>query len=163
MPGKFIRSVGLRPFATFLFLVAGMDSSGQTCRSGLQTRARLERFQSTIFNREQTLRIWLPNEYRLPANAQKTYPVLYLFDGQYVLPECPETAWLPIDETVPQLIEKRKLQPMIIVGIDSETPRSHEYLPFKSWFEEPLDEPVGAKIPQFLSSEVMPVLCAKAH
>lgn len=147
--------------AGFLFLMASIYGSAQTCQSGKHTTAHIETFESSEFKRTQTLRIWLPGGYHSAANSEKKYPVLYLFDGQFVLPDCPETAWLPIEDSVPGLIQQHKLRPIIIVGIDSGPHRSHEYLPFKSWFEEPTDDPSGEKIPAFLSNEVMPLISAK--
>lgn len=131
----------------------GLTYAAEPCAP---SSARVETFQSTILNRTQAIRIWLPPGYDEPANIGRQYPVLFLFDGQEVLPPCIQDAWLPIDEALPSLIRSKKMPPIIVVGIDSGVHRSHEYLPYPSEFEEPEDVPTGRNIPDFLVKEVIP-------
>jgi predicted alpha/beta superfamily hydrolase len=144
--------VAIRTALVCLF-AASTASAAEPCTPGT---ARVETFQSTILNRAQTLRVWLPEGYDAPTNLQRRYPVLYLFDGQEVLPPCMERAWLPVEELVPGLIRSRKMPPIIVVGVDSGVHRSHEYLPYPNLFEEPGDIPAGKSIPEFMLREVIP-------
>jgi len=81
------------------------------------------------------LLIWTPPGYNDPANAAKTYPVLYMFDGQNIFEQLPGVPgeW-HADETATKLIESGKIEPMIIVGIPhAGSYRLREYLPFGSY------------------------------
>jgi alpha-glucosidase len=92
--------------------------------------------------------VWLPPGYDDPANARKTYPVLYMQDGQNLFEKLPglPAEW-NADETAARLIEEKKIEPIIIVGIphagegrmaeytpiaiyDGVTPRGKEYIDF---------------------------------
>jgi predicted alpha/beta superfamily hydrolase len=52
---------------------------------------------------------------------------------------------------------------MIIVGVDhAGSRRAHEYLPYKDYLDEGFsEEPAGRRFPEFLSSEVMPLVNAQ--
>ena len=75
--------------------------------------------------------IWLPPGYDAPENATRTYPVLYMFDGQNLFDK-PDTApgeW-GIDEVATALIKDNTMEPIIIVGIQhAGDKRTEEYLP----------------------------------
>jgi predicted alpha/beta superfamily hydrolase len=99
--------------------------------------------------------VWLPPGYDAPENRTRTYPALYLMDGQNVFDTRPGAAgeWRA-DETAAELIGSGKIEPLIIVGVPSVrdgAKRSREYLPF-----ELLDnvEPHGAEFVAFLVGEV---------
>lgn len=77
------------------------------------------------------LLVWLPPGYDDPANAKRTYPVLYLQDGQNVFEQLPGVPgeW-EADETAARLIKEGRIEPLIIVGIpNAGAQRSNEYLP----------------------------------
>lgn len=81
------------------------------------------------------LLVWTPPGYTDPENADRQYPVLYMFDGQNLFEQLPG---LPgewhADETATQLIESGQIEPMIIVGIPhADEHRLSEYLPFGSY------------------------------
>jgi predicted alpha/beta superfamily hydrolase len=98
-----------------------------------------------------------------------------LNDGANMFDVC--TAFRPkewkVDETAISLIAEGKVEPLIIVGVDSARPhtresvveerrvgsRPNEYLPFS---DESLDPPIphvhGAEYPRFLTREVMPFI-----
>lgn len=81
------------------------------------------------------LLIWTPPGYNDPENAEKSYPVLYMFDGQNLFEQLPGIPgeW-GIDETATELVESGRVEPMIIVGIPhSGAHRLKEYLPFGSY------------------------------
>jgi predicted alpha/beta superfamily hydrolase len=99
-----------------------------------------------------------------PATAKKTYPVLYLNDGQNLF-EASTSVFNPmewqVDETVRALLEKKEIAPLIVVGIDNagRSERANEYLPFEDKFlQPPLPNPEGNKYPDFLTQEVMPLI-----
>lgn len=76
--------------------------------------------------------VWLPPGYDAPENAQVTYPVLYMADGQNLFETViggPAAEW-QADETAAKLIAEGKIQPLIIVGIPhAKAERISEYSP----------------------------------
>jgi predicted alpha/beta superfamily hydrolase len=75
--------------------------------------------------------VWLPPGYDDAANANVSYPVLYLMDGQNVFEQPPGVPgeW-HADEIATDLITSGKVQPFIIVAIPHAGPaRFQEYLP----------------------------------
>ena len=121
---------------------------------------RVESFHSSIFGDTQTLRVWLPAGYRDPANATRRYPVLYLLDGQNLFDS--KTAMFgvewQVDETLTRLISEGKVEPVIVVGIDSPpgTRREAEYLPYPDYLNEPQTVVEGTRFPDFMVTEVLP-------
>ncbi|MGA2372075.1 MAG: alpha/beta hydrolase-fold protein [Candidatus Korobacteraceae bacterium] len=122
-------------------------------------------FESKIFHNTRMLRVLVPANYFSPHNAHRSYPVLYLQDGQNLFDEAtsPKGEW-HVDETVEHLVGGFKIPPMFVVGIDNagET-RSPEYLPYP----DPLngkdgvaDEKnlQGKEYARFLTTEVMPFI-----
>ncbi len=75
--------------------------------------------------------IWLPPGYNDPANATRTYPVIYMFDGQNLF-EKSESApgeW-GMDEIATNLINNKAMEPTIIVGLQhAGSLRTSEYVP----------------------------------
>lgn len=72
--------------------------------------------------------VWLPPGYE---SGDRSYPVLYLMDGQNVFMQQPGTPgeW-HADESATELIEAGEVEPMIIVGVPhSGFSRADEYLP----------------------------------
>ncbi|HXC96509.1 MAG TPA: alpha/beta hydrolase-fold protein [Edaphobacter sp.] len=132
-----------------------------TVVGALQTRT----LTSTTFGDPQTLRIWLPPGYNDPANAQKRYPVLYMFDGENLFDACTSSLhreWR-IDESLTRLIAANLIEPLIVVGIDSPGKRrADEYIPYADpFFSAP--EPHGRLLPEFLATEVLPLINRELH
>jgi predicted alpha/beta superfamily hydrolase len=101
------------------------------------------------------LLIWLPPGYDAPENANVSYPVLYMQDGQNLFEKMPGTGgeW-GADEAATKLITSGETQPFIIVGIPhSEALRISEYLPV-----EALDnvKPGADAYVDFVVKDVMP-------
>lgn len=99
--------------------------------------------------------IWLPEEYSDPENSHKTYPVLYMFDGQNLFEQLPNVPgeW-NIDETLTELIEYDRVEPMIVVGIPhSGEYRIQEFMPFGEYQGIEGD---GKACMQWILDEVMP-------
>lgn len=78
-------------------------------------------------DRERTVRVLLPRDY---ANTNRSYPVLYMQDGQNLFE--PETAFGGRDWQIPATLFKQPLRRQaIIVGIDNgEENRLNEYAPY---------------------------------
>jgi predicted alpha/beta superfamily hydrolase len=122
-------------------------------------------FQSKIFHNTRMLRVLVPANYFSPHNAHRSYPVLYLQDGQNLFDEATSSKgeW-HVDETVEHLVGGFKIPPMFVVGIDNAgDTRSSEYLPYP----DPLNEKDGAadeknvqgkEYTRFLTTEVMPFI-----
>ncbi len=119
---------------------------------------RFHQLESKVFGNTRMLRVLVPPDYR---KGGKTYPVLYLNDGQNLFdPNTSQVSQIEwgADETVLSLISDRKIEPLIIVGIDNvgRRERANEYLPWKDEFlKPPLENPQGEKYPEFVLDEVM--------
>jgi predicted alpha/beta superfamily hydrolase len=101
------------------------------------------------------LLVWLPPGYDAPENRTRTYPVLYMMDGQHLFEkiDAAPASW-SADETAAKQIADGKVEPLIIVGIPNAAGlRSQEYLPFAMVDKV---EPHGAEFIQFLVGEVKP-------
>lgn len=120
-------------------------------------------FQSKIYHTTRTLRVLVPANYFSPHNTHRSYPVLYLQDGQNLFDETTSHSgeW-HVDETVEHLVGGFKIPPMFVVGIDNAgDKRSSEYLPYP----DPLNkndnvaetkDVHGQEYAKFLITEVMP-------
>ncbi|MFT3787271.1 MAG: alpha/beta hydrolase-fold protein [Tepidisphaeraceae bacterium] len=92
-----------------------------------------EGFQSKALGNSRTIRVWLPPGYG-KQDRTKHYPVLYMHDGQNLFDKATSFAgeW-QLDETATKLIEDKKIEPIIIVGIDNTgVTRTDEYTPVKA-------------------------------
>lgn len=99
--------------------------------------------------------VWLPPGYNDAANASRTYPVLYLQDGQNLFEKVGAIpAEWGVDETAGALIAAGKIEPLIIVGIpNAEAQRIREYSPIDLVDNQPAR---GQAYVQFLVNEVKP-------
>lgn len=101
------------------------------------------------------LLVWLPPGYDDAHNAEKRYPVLYMFDGQNLFEQLPGVPgeW-NADETAQRLVESGKVEPLIIVGIPhAGEHRTSEYMPIGSYRGIDGD---GAACLDWVEREVMP-------
>ena len=145
--------------------IGGLGSAEQRCKSTVVGDLRVEQFDSRLYGRSVTVRIWLPPGYGDASNATHKYPTLYLFDGQTAFDEC--TAFhgeheLRVDETVTKLVNEHKIPPIIVIGIDSTEHRAYEYSPYR----EPITnarapEPIGKILRSFLADEVIPFISSR--
>jgi len=166
-----------------LFLISrfpdGQEARGETSVSSpAQAESEKERtvvatleiapFTSKIFHNTRMLRVWLPPSYSSADNVQRSYPVLYLQDGQNLFDEVANHAgkW-HVNTTVDQLVASSQIPPMIVVGIDYPgQERSSEYLPYPDPHHKQHDVPVprqfrGKDYATFLLTEVMPFIGSK--
>jgi enterochelin esterase-like enzyme len=110
--------------------IANVGVGQQPCKSTVVGDLRIEQFQSKIFDRMITVRVWLPSGYTDVSQTSKKYPTLYLLDGQNAFAQC--TAFkgeraLQLDETITRLIAEHKIAPMIVVGVDSAHGEGRDY------------------------------------
>jgi predicted alpha/beta superfamily hydrolase len=133
------------------------------CASTATGDLHVHTLDSRIFGNTRKIRVLLPPDYDLPANAAVTYPVLYLLDGQNLFDRClsdvSHEEW-GVDETVYRLIREKKIPPMIVVGVDhAGKDRAKEYLPYRDFVGNPeMEEPEGKRFPDFMTREVMPLV-----
>jgi len=151
----------------FVLLMSGrLVAQAPGCKPSVVGDLRVEKIDSGIFPGPHTLRVWLPAGYTEPANTQRSYPVLYMLDGEMLFDTCtnPYHSEWQIDETLTKLIGEGKVEPLIVVGIDSpgdDNRRANELLPMADPSSPTLFEPQGTKFPSFLLHEVMPHIAAE--
>lgn len=141
-------------------LTAAAPLSAQTkCTPTVTGDLRVESIDSGTYGEKRKIRVWLPAGYDAAENAQRRYPVLYMFDGQTLFDACTafsgEGEW-QIDETLTRLIAEKAIPPMIVIGMDSNSRRGYEYQPWKDPIGDPAAvEPIGKSLPAFVVSDVM--------
>ena len=167
-----MRTVLLRLVLVLIGLVAvglpgvTISPSAQTsCASTITGQLRIELVDSATYGDRRTMRIWLPPGYDAPEHAAERYPVLYMFDGQTLFDTCTAFAneqELNVDESLTRLIAAKLVRPLVVVGIDSSSRRSHEYRVFPDVLTDAAaPEPIGGRLPTFLVNEVMPHVSAR--
>jgi predicted alpha/beta superfamily hydrolase len=139
------------------------SAADEPCRPTASGDLRLHSLDSSVFGNTRTIRVLVPEDYDAPANAERRYPVLYLLDGQNLFDAClsdvSHREW-GVDETVYRLVREGRIPPLIVVGVDhAGQDRAHEYLPYKDFVgNAEMPEPVGRRLPEFLTGEVMPLV-----
>ncbi len=123
-------------------------------------------FESKIFHDTRMIRVLVPANYLSPHNAHRTYPVLYMQDGQNLFDEATAAhgEW-QMDDTVEHLVGAFKIPPMFVVGIDNagETGAA-QYLPYPDPENTEDTSAAGEKTVQgkeyarFLMTEVIPFI-----
>ena len=152
----------------FRAVVVALVLSGPFGASGILPgepgRLEIVPLESQIFGNNRNLRIWLPDEYDDPGNSRKSYPVLYLNDGQNLFDSATAllgTSEWRVDETMASLLGAGEVAPVIVVGIDNagRRGRAREYLPYPDEFLEPPEpNPAGHLYGDFLAEEVIPLV-----
>ena len=124
----------------------------------LSGNLRIHPFRSCVFRNTRFVRVWTPPGF--DEHASRRYPVLYLNDGQNLFDPAIAFAGVhwQVGETATRLIAENRIPALIIVGIDNTGKnRVREYIPYKS--RDPrLLHPLGARYPEFLQGEVMPLI-----
>lgn len=90
------------------------------------------RFHSRFLEHDRDVLVYLPPGY--DADRKRRYPVFYLHDGQNLFDGA--TSFIPgqewkADETAQMLIQAKKVEPVILVGIYNTSERTAEYTPTK--------------------------------
>jgi predicted alpha/beta superfamily hydrolase len=122
-------------------------------------------FESKIYHSTRTLRVLVPANYFSPHNRSRSYPVLYMQDGQNLFDEVTAHSgeW-HMDETVEHLVGGFKIPPMFVVGIDNAgDKRSAEYLPYPDAHNDhdnvSAEKDVhGKEYARFVMTEVIPFI-----
>ena len=122
-------------------------------------------FESKIDHTTRMLRVLVPANYFSPHNRSRSYPVLYMQDGQNLFDEATAHSgeW-HMDETVEHLVGGFKIPPMFVVGIDNAgDKRSSEYLPYPDPHNDKDDvadqkNVHGKDYARFVLTEVMPFI-----
>jgi enterochelin esterase-like enzyme len=108
---------------------------GPTVRSKDSIRGQITgtlRYQRALKGagiKDRDLVVWLPPDYE--ADQTRRYPVIYMHDGQNILDSVTSsfgTDW-SVDETADDLIRKKSIEPVIVVGIYNTSDRMKEYTP----------------------------------
>lgn len=101
-------------------------------------------FDSKILNNSRNIFVWLPEEYH---RSEKNYPLLVVHDGQNVFysknggwgkknktndnASANPRGW-NLDESVHELIQSKKIEPIIMVGVSNTKDRGNEYVPTRN-------------------------------
>ena len=100
-------------------------------------------FDSKVLNNSRKIFVWIPKGYDL--NKDK-YPLLVVHDGRAVFysknggfgkrnklikDSLPKPGW-NLDETVYELIQSKKIKPIIMVGVSNTKNRGYEYVPTRN-------------------------------
>jgi enterochelin esterase-like enzyme len=156
--------LALNLFCVFIGASAQTSAVGQPCHSTVTGDLEIVALKSSVFDNTRDLRVWLPPGYHDTVNAGRTYPVLYLFDGQFLFDKCTgpsQVMEIHVDEALTNLIQRRAMEPIILIGIDngqSPDTRNLEYQPYSNPLE-PVDDPStlqGKRIPVFMAKDVVP-------
>jgi pullulanase len=132
------------------------EAPTQACKSTVTGTLELIPLESKVFANKRFLRVWLPPGYSEPVAASKRYPVLYIFDGQLLFDRCTSQPFPDewhVDEIMTDLIVKKRVEPLIVVGIDNAGPnRTDEYSRYGTVANAP------EKLSAFMTTEVLPLI-----
>ena len=151
-------------FKTILCVLALVaNAKALACDPSVVGRLDIRALDAKVFAYPHGLRIWLPPGYDEVPNAAKTYPVLYLLDGQNLFDRC--TSYIGaewnVDETATRLIAEGRIPPVIVVGLDNAgAKRAEEYFPGDDQFDPDARDNRGQLFPKFLKQDVMPWVSA---
>jgi predicted alpha/beta superfamily hydrolase len=104
--------------------------------------------------------VWLPPGFKRQLNTAR-YSVLYLNDGQNLFD--PSRAFggvtWQVGETAADLVRRRRIAPLLIVGIDHGVQRrAREYLPVEDDRNPTATRPLGREYAEFVTREVVPFI-----
>ena len=150
-------SVGLFTLCIIGALTVAAQTPAASCKSTVTGTLEVVSSQSQVYGDKRTLRVWLPIGYSAPANSSRRYSVLYMFDGQDLFDRCTsrpgQDEW-HVDETLTDLIAKKAVQPLILVGIDNAGPghREDEYSRYGAMSDAP------QRLSAFMERDVLPLI-----
>jgi enterochelin esterase-like enzyme len=133
------------------------EAPTQACKSTVTGALEIVPFESKVYGDKRLMRVWLPAGYSSSKASAKRYPVLYLFDAQDLFDRCTsrpgQDEW-HVDETLTDLIARKAVQPLIVVGIDNSGPaqREDEYSRYSAMADAP------QKLSAFMTTEVLPLI-----
>ncbi|AXG68618.1 enterobactin/ferric enterobactin esterase [Kordia sp. SMS9] len=114
-----------------------------------------ENFKIPQLNKTRKIQVYLPPNYE---STEKSYPVLYMHDGQNVFDKATSYAgeW-EVDETLNTLHYTHGLH-IIVVAIDNSEERMQEYT---AWTHEKYGTPQGKQYVEFIAKTLKPAIDAK--
>jgi predicted alpha/beta superfamily hydrolase len=119
-------------------------------------RFQIHHIPSRYLGLTRRITVWLPPGWRV---QRRRYPVLYLNDGQNLFEPSRAFAgqtWR-VRETAAWLIRRRRIAPLVIVGIDhGDARRGREYLPVDDDRHQGAKDPLGHEYAEFVTREVLP-------
>src|SRR5579875_3380268 len=80
------------------------------CKSTVTGTLEVLPLESKVYGGTRSLRVWLPDGYYTQQPSARRYPVLYLFDGQFLFDRCtsqPFSDEWHVDEILTDLIAKK--------------------------------------------------------
>ena len=112
------------------------------------------KINSKILGEERTINIWLPPQYK---DSETKFPVLYMPDGG-IKEDFPHVA-----KTIAELVEAKKIFPIILVGIENIERRKDLTGPTTVESDKKVAPVVGksANFRKFIKSELMPEISSK--
>jgi iron(III)-enterobactin esterase len=117
-------------FDDFTANTDGMNSVLNTHDSGRGQLVRLPRACSTTLGNCRDVTAYLPAGYTAPANAARTYPVLFMHDGQNVWDDHDccfgHTGW-ELNVTLDAEITAGRVRPVVVIAAASTVDRNNEY------------------------------------
>lgn len=133
------------------------QTPAQPCKSTVTGTLEVIPLESKVYGNKRFLRVWLPPGYSDQQRRTKRYPVLYLFDGQMLFDRCTSQPFPDewhVDETLTDLIAKKTVEPLIVVGIDNAGPgrREEEYSRYSPMAD------AAQKLSAFMTTEVLPLI-----
>lgn len=137
-----------------------IDSAKHTLTGNIK---ELADFDMPQLSRKGDIMVYLPPSYY--TDSTKSYPVLYMLDGQNVFDAYTaySNEW-EVDETVERLIKKKVLPELIVVAIPNGPRRWNEYIPvdFKNRNAK-MDTGEGDKTMQFITETLKPFIDKNYH
>jgi predicted alpha/beta superfamily hydrolase len=123
--------------------------------------------RSRILDNRRDVLVYLPPGYR--RFSLERYPVLYLQDGQNIFDAATAFSHVEwsVDETAQQLIQKKLIEPLIIVAVDNTGDnRIHEYAPTRAVIDDAptrkkRSRGLARKYGEFLAQELKPFIDRK--
>ena len=139
-----------------------MQVSAQTDQATQTSSPRLHlhpRFHSRFLPDDRDVTVYLPPDYE--ENAGRSYPVLYMNDGQNLFDSetsfAKERIW-QLEKTADAAIQSGEVEPLLIVGIaNAEERRVAEYTPTHDW---KLGGGEADKYGRLLTEELLPFIAA---
>ena len=115
---------------------------------------------SLYLGSKRRITVWLPPGFYRRIHRQR-YPVLYLNDGQNLFDPARAFAgntWR-VAEVAEHLVRRRRIPPILIVGIDhGEIRRAREYLPVEDERNPFARHPLGREYAEFVTRELIPFI-----
>jgi predicted alpha/beta superfamily hydrolase len=98
---------------------ANGEPNGPPQQGAVVGTLKLHEIESKSLDQSRTIRVWLPPGY--DENSDGRYGVLYMHDGQNCFDRATSAfgnEW-EIDESLTKLIDAKKIEPLIVVGVDN--------------------------------------------